>query len=255
MIVKQEGPTLLGRNWLSQIRLNWPELTKQILSVHEKVLNPILDRFCEVFRDELGTYNGPTVKLVVDPQIPPKFYKLRPLPYAMGDKVEQQLQYLQTAGIIKPVESSEWAAPVVPILKRDEKTLRLCGGYRLIINQAVKLDQYPIPEIKDLLTKIAAGKYFTSLDMSQAYQQLPLHDESKRLVTINTHKGLFVYNHLPYGVPSTPGIFQRTVETLLQGIPNVLIYLYDILVSGKTTEEHCHRLSEVLSRLAQAGLR
>ena len=91
--------------------------------------------------------------------------------------------------------------------------------------------------------------------MSQAYQQLLLHDESKKLVTINTHKGLFVYNHLPYSVSSTPGIFQRAVETLLQGILNVLIYFDDILVSGKTTEKHCHMLPEVLSRLAQAGLR
>ena len=107
VIVKQEGPTLLGRNWLSQIRLNWPELTKQILSVHEKVLNPIPDHFRKVFRDELGTCNGPKVKLVVDPQIPPKYYKPRLLPYAMCDKVEQQLQYLQTAGIIEPVESSK----------------------------------------------------------------------------------------------------------------------------------------------------
>lgn len=173
----------------------------------------------------------------------------------MRNKVEQQLQYLQTAGIIEPVKSSEWATPVVLILKRDKKTLHLCGDYRLTINRAVKLDQYPIPKIEDLLTKIAAGKYFTSLDMSQAYQQLPLHDESKKLVTINTHKGLFVYNCLPYGIFSVPGIFQRTVKTLLQGIPNVLIYLDDILVSGKTTEEHFHMLSEVLSRLAQAGLR
>ena len=110
----------------------------------------------------------------------------------MHDKVEQQLQYLQTAGIIEPVESSEWATPVVQILKRDKKTLHLCGDYRLIINRVVKLDQYPIPNIEDLLTKIAAKKYFTSPDMSQTYQQLPLHDESKKLVTINTHKGLFV---------------------------------------------------------------
>ena len=73
VIVEQEGPTPLGSNWLSQIRLTWPELTKQILSVHEKVLNPILDCFFEVFRDELGTYNGPKVKLVVDPLIPQNF--------------------------------------------------------------------------------------------------------------------------------------------------------------------------------------
>ena len=80
--------------------------------------------------------------------------------------------------------------------------------------------------------------------MSQAYQQLLLHDESKKPVTINTHKGLFIYNRLPYGVSSAPGIFQRTVETLLQGIPNVLIYLDDILVSGKFTEEHCLKFSQ-----------
>ena len=73
-------------------------------------------------------------------------------------------------------------------------------------------------------------------------------------VTINSHKGLFVYNRLPYGVSSAPKIFQRTVETLLQEIPNILIYLDDVLLSGKTTEEQSHMLSEVLSRLAQAGL-
>ena len=171
VIVKQDGPTLLGKNWLYQIRLDWPELTKQI---HEKALDPILDQFQEVFRDELGTFNkADCIRL--------NFYKPRPLPYAMRDKVEHQLQCLQTAGIIEPVESSEWAAPVVPVLKRDKKTLRLCGDYRLTINQAVKLDQYPIPKIEDLLTKIAGGRYFTSLDMSQAYQQLLLHDESKKL--------------------------------------------------------------------------
>lgn len=96
--------------------------------------------------------------------------------------------------------------------------------------------------------------YFTLLDMSQAYQQLLLHKESKKLVTVNTHKELFVYNHLPFGVLSIPGIFQQTMENLLQGIPHVLIYLNDILVAGKTPEEHCHALSEVFSRLSKPEL-
>ena len=55
--------------------------------------------------------------------------------------------------------------------------------------------------------------------MSQAYQQLQLDDESKRYTTINTHKGLFQYNRLPYGISSAPGIFQRNMENLLQTFP------------------------------------
>ena len=102
----------------------------------------------EVFQDEFGTFSGLKVKQIVDPQVQPKFCKSRPLPYAMQEKVEQQLQCLQTAGIIEPVASSEWAAPVVPVLKRDKKTLHLCGDYQLTINRAVKIDQYPILKLK-----------------------------------------------------------------------------------------------------------
>ena len=69
---------------------------------------------------------------------------------------------------------------------------------------------------------------FTKLDMSQAYLQVLADDQSKEMLTINTHKGLFVYNRLPFGVSSAPGIFQHTMESLLQGIPHVLAYLDDI---------------------------
>jgi len=90
--------------------------------------------------------------------------------------------------------------------------------------------------------------------MSQAYQQLELDDQSKEVVTINTHKGLFTYNRLPFGVSSAPGIFQRIIESVLPGIPHVLIYLDDILVTGRSSEEHLKSLEEVLSHLKQAGL-
>ena len=91
--------------------------------------------------------------------------------------------------------------------------------------------------------------------MSQAYQQLVLDDDSKEIVTINTHKGLFSYQRLPFGVSSAPGIFQRTMETILAGVPRVLFYLDDILVTGASQEEHMSNLKEVLSRLQEAGLR
>ncbi len=72
---------------------------------------------------------------------------------------------------------------------------------------------------------------------------------------VNTHKGLFRYTRLPYGIASAPGIFQRMMENLLQGIPGVAVYIDDILVTGATEEEHLRALEEVLKRLARSGLR
>ena len=77
-----------------------------------------------------------------------------------------------------------------------------------------KLDRYPIPKVKDLFAKLSGGKTFTKLDLSQTYQQLLL-DDSKKYAVINTHKCLYQYTRLPYGVSSAPGIFQRTMETLM----------------------------------------
>ena len=112
--------------------------------------------------------------------------------------MEEELNRLESLGIITPVKSLQWAAPVVPVLKNNG-TIRLCGDYCVTINQASKVDTYPLPRV-DLFTAMSGGKMFTKLDMSQAYLQLSLDDSSKELVTINTHKGLFRYNWLPFGV-------------------------------------------------------
>ncbi len=118
-----------------------------------------------------------------------------------------------------------------------------------------KLDRYPIPKIEDLFSQLSGDKSFSKLDLSRAYLQIPLTEESKELVVINTRKGLFRYTRLPYGVSSAPGIFQRFIESVLQGIPKVTVYIDDILVTGSTEDEHLKNLSEVLNRLEQAGLK
>lgn len=118
------------------------------------------------------------------------------------------------------------------------------------MNPVSKLDRYPIPKVEDLFTRLRGGKYFTKLDLSQAYTQLPLEDDSKRYVVINTHKGLFQYTRLPFGIFSAPRIFQRVFENILKGIVRVVVYLDDILVTGGTKREHLKMLDEVLNRLA-----
>ena len=121
----------------------------------------------------------------------------------------------------------------------------------MTVNRVAKIDKYSLPRIDDILS-LSGGKTFSKLDLAHAYQQVPLDDNSQKLTTINTPKGLYQYTQLPFGVSSAPAIFQRVMETLLQGIPNVSVYLDDILVTGKTESEH---LQEVLAWLEHAGMR
>lgn len=103
--------------------------------------------------------------------------------------VEQERERLVETGTIEPVQFSEWATPIVPVPKTDG-SLRICGDYKLTVNRVSKLDAYPIPKIADLYTKLAGGQTFTELDLSHAYEQMLLDEDSKKFVTINTHKGL-----------------------------------------------------------------
>ena len=247
LVVKEGGPNLVGRNWLRVIRLDWRAIFRLQIGQNQE-LEALLSRNKEVFKGELGTLKGATAKLYVDPEAKPRYFKARNLPYAIRNKVETELIRLEKEGIIEPVNFSEWATPIVPILKPD-KTARLCGDYKVTVNPVSKLDNYPIPKTEDLLAVLGGGQRFTKLDMSQAYQQLPLDEES------NTHRGLYQYNRLPYGVSSAPGIFQRTMDNLLQGLPQVVVRVDDILVTGNDDASHLQNLGAVLDRLAAAGLR
>lgn len=142
----------------------------------------------------------------------------------------------------------------MPVLK-DDGNVCICGDYKLTVNQASQLDTYPLPRVEDLFATLSGGKTFTKLDMSHTYQQLQLDEDSKQYVTINTHTGLFKYNRLVFGVASSPAIFQRTMDNILQNIPHVAVYLDDILVTGRTEEEHVKNLDQVLKRMTEAGLR
>ena len=142
---------------------------------------------------------------------------------ATPQQCHERERRLTKEGILEPVEFSSWAAPIVPVLKSDKSSVRICGDFKVTVNPVVTLDKYPIPRVEDLFAQLAGGKMFTKLDLSQAHQQLPLDEELKSYVVINTHKGLF---HYPYGISSAPGIFQRVMESLLQGIPGILYRRY-----------------------------
>ena len=165
-----------------------------------------------------------------------------------------ELDRLQSLVVIRPVRFSDWAALIVPVMKGDGR-VRVCGDYKVTISRAAKLEKYPIPRIEELFSSLADGKTFSKLDLSHAYLQILLDEASRRYVTVSTHKGLFEYRRLPFGVASAPSIFQQVMEHLLQGIPRVCVYINDILVRGATEEEHLANLAQVLQRLQSAGMR
>ena len=133
--------------------------------------------------------------------------------------------------------------------------VRSCGDFKTTINQASHTESYPLPGIEELFSNMSGGKYFSKLDIANDYLQIPVEEGSREYLTINTHKGLFQYNRLPFGVASAPAIFQRAMEILLRGLKGVSIYLDDILITGPNLTEHIENLQQVLQRLSEAGLR
>ena len=116
-------------------------------------------------------------------------------------------------------------------------------------------DTHPLPRIEELFAAMSGGKTFSKLDLSHACLELTLDEVSRENLTINTHKGLFQYTRMPFGVSAAPAIFQRTIESLLGDIPQAVAFLDDVLVTGRTEAEHIANLHKVLSRLQSAGLR
>ena len=250
LVVAENGALLLGRDWLRSFKFshNLDEVINKITSFN------VLDGFPELFDDKLGTFKPHKVHIDVKDDVPPKYCNARPVPFRLKDKINDALDKLLQENIIEPVSNSKWSAPIVPVMKPDG-SVRICGDYRMTANKVILLDSYPLPRQEDLFSRLSRGKVFSKLDMSQAYAQLLLDDDSKEITTINTHRGLFRYNRVCYGISSAPGIFQRTMENLLSKIPGICCYLDDILISASSPKEHDNRLKKVLEALSKAGLK
>ena len=176
------------------------------------------------------------------------------MPFALKEPLERELSCLEGLGILQKVKHSVWAAPVV-VVPKGYGCLRVCGDCKQTINPVLVVDQYPLPTVEDLMSQLAGGQKFLKINLSQAYQQVQLDEVSHKFVTINTHKGLYQYTRVLFGIASALALFQTIMDTVLQGKPSVICYLDDILVTGKSDEEHLRNLEEILKQLEQNGLR
>uniref|UniRef100_H3AIK2 ribonuclease H n=1 Tax=Latimeria chalumnae TaxID=7897 RepID=H3AIK2_LATCH len=199
-----------------------------------------LRKYTSVFKAKEELVKGIKTKLWVSDKDVPKFCKLRPIPYALREAVNWQLKALEEKDIKFPIPHSKLVAPIVC----SQTDVRIYGDYKITINPWSDVDRHPIPMLLDLFTRLAGGKKFTKLDLSQAYQQVALNDSSMPYLTINTQRSLYQYKQLLYGVASAPVVFQRTMDKVLQGLHGVIYYLDGILITGSTTELHLEKLDE-----------
>lgn len=252
IVAKGSGPNLLGRDWFKPLNISM-----NIYNISEDdcdQISELIRKHSEVFKDGLGTYRGHPVSIHLKADATPKFMKARPVPYAIKERVELEIDRLVSEGVLQPTSYSEWATPVVPIVKKSGE-IRLCGDYRCTVNEATESDTYPMPTANEVFAAIAGGKFFSTLDLDRAYTQVVVTEDTAKLLTLNTCKGLYTVHRLAFGVKACPGIFQRLMASLLAGISGIAVLIDDIIVSGSTRQEMQERLDKVLERIGQAGLR
>ena len=166
-------------------------------------VDELITRHSDLFKDELGTVKAYRAKLHVKLETIPKFCKARPVSFTIKSAIESELDQLQSNGIITKVLYSKWTAPIVPVPKKNGR-FHICGYYTVTVNPTLDVDQYPLPKPEDLFTSLAGGKKLTTLDLSQAYQQIMFDAVSQKFATIHTHRGLYQNVRFTFGVASAP---------------------------------------------------
>ena len=103
----------------------------------------------------------------------PKFNCPRPTAIAIKSVIEEELDHQEKLGILEKIDTAEWSAPVVPVIK-PTGAIQLCGNYKVSINPHLQVNKYPLPHPDEIFTALNGGKKYTKLDLSEAYLQIPL---------------------------------------------------------------------------------
>jgi len=173
VVVEGKGPPLLGRNWLANIPINWQHI-KSLSSVPKGAssnvterLNTLLAKYSRLWKEGLEAAVGSKGTLTLKESAIPVFCKARPIPYGMRKLVEAELEKLQKDGVISSVTWSEWATPLVVVPKGDGR-VRLCGDFKVSVNPALKIDQYPLPKVEDMFATLGKSTVFSKVDLKLA---------------------------------------------------------------------------------------
>eukprot|EP00117_Sycon_ciliatum_P008805 scpid39753/ scgid0465/ Retrovirus-related Pol polyprotein from transposon 17.6; Protease; Reverse transcriptase; Endonuclease len=221
-------------------------------SAADRIPEAVLADFPSLFSG-LGSLKEPYSIPLTDGVKPFCLYTARNVALPIRPQVEAELQRMESLGVFRRVlEPTDWCAAMVAV-PNATGAVRICGDLKPL-NDAVRRSHHQLPTVDETLGQIGDSTVFTKLDANSGFWQIPLDEVCQLLTTFITPQGRFCYTKLPFGISSAPEIFQQRMSAILQGLEGVVCQMDDILVHGRTQEEHDHRLRAVLTRLVLAGL-
>ena len=232
------------------------------LSIEEKnALLPIIKMSAKVFhRPDTKLSCTTNVECSIDTEDDiPTYQKSYPYPQAYKEEVDKQITKLLEDGIIRPSRSA-WNSPVWIVPKKvdasGEKKFRLVIDYRNL-NQKTISDRYPMPEISNILDQLGGNKYFTTLDLASGFHQVQMNQRDIEKTAFSVNHGKYEFLRMPFGLRNAPSVFQRAMDDVLRKHIGKRCYVYmdDVVVFGKTLQEHLENLKIVLQTLLEANLK
>jgi transposase InsO family protein len=217
-------------------------------------LTAVIHKFPELFGADSPGIVGVKAHIDIAQDAVPVKLRARHVPLAIRPAVVQGLDAMVARGTLIPTPTSKWASPTVNVAKPDGE-VRICADYTATVARVINTETYPLPRPVDIFGSLAEAKVFSTLDLRCAYEQLDLDEASRDLLTIATCRGLMRYARMPYGISSAPAVLQRTMDTLLSGIPEAHAYCDDIIVATRDMASHAEVLQTVLARLSQHNVR
>jgi len=223
-----------------------PELT---FAQRNEVL-ALLAEFDEVFTDIPSVTNLGEHSIELTSTIP-VYSRPYPVPYAMREVVESEIQTMLSLGIIEPSTAS-YASPVVLVRKPDGSN-RVCIDFRKL-NRITVFDPEPMPQAEEVFAKLAEDKYFSKFDFNKGYWQVPMREQDKDLTTFITHLGLNRFTVMPFGLVNASATFNRIMRKLIKGLKSIDSYIDDVLNHTVRFDQHMVALRGFLERVREANL-
>ena len=230
--------------------------TDQRLDVDGTKIETVLRQTYPSVFEGIGMLKEHEQKLHIDRDVPPVVQTYRRVPFHLRKQLDAWLDDYLEKDIIEPVvdESTDWVSGLVVAPKpRNPTEVRVCGDYRQV-NLAIKRERHPIPTVDELLEDLTGAVKYSKMDLRAGYHQIPLEKDSRAITTFTTHRGLFRYKRLPFGIKSASEVFQNAIENAIRGIEGVRNIADDIILWGATQREHDQRLQQLMERLQSKGL-
>lgn len=265
-VVEGNYASILGMEWIRKLRIDWSSLLTQSPGTKSQIshgnrcnsiatgLEQLKRKYRGVFEPGVGKVKGVQIRIQLKEGAKPIFKKARPVPFSLLPKVSMELDRLESEGIIEKVDRSEWATPLVVVPKKNG-ALRLCADYKVTLNKQIVVDSHCMPNVDDCIAQLGQNRFFSKLDIVQAYTHIEVRPEDRDLLTINTPRGLYRYCRLPFGIASAPAHWQRTIDQILKDVPNKVIFYDDIAVGTQSVEEHFRVLEKIFSKLQENNIR